>query len=173
MASKAALVVMTPRSVPADILKENAKHYWPEDPRHRRPALADRWRCCLVNPRESREVRKPADHCQRNLRAELCARTSSHSLPRGVRLSASSGDRQYAARRTSAADPASHGDLNLVFQYGLVRTAPAGKPRPRTRCACTIAQSHASPVTCTVVEFVDERVRPASQERSAEPGRPA
>src|SRR5262245_758948 len=56
MASKAALVVMTPRSVPADILKENAKHYWPEDPRHRRPALADRWRCYLGNARKSREV---------------------------------------------------------------------------------------------------------------------
>jgi hypothetical protein len=37
--------------------------------------------------------------------------------------------------------------LNLVFQYGIARTAAAGKPRSRTRCACTIAQSHASPVT--------------------------
>src|SRR5262245_6581971 len=93
MASKAVLVVKTPRSVPADILKENAKHYWPEDPRHRRPALADRWRCCLGQRQKIARSRKPADHCQRNLRAELCgARTSSHSLPRGVRLSASSGD---------------------------------------------------------------------------------
>src|SRR5262245_14035653 len=85
MASKASLVVMTPRSVPADILKENAKHYWPEDPRHRRPALADRWRCCLGQRQKIARSRKPADHCQRNLRAELCgARTGSHSLPRGV-----------------------------------------------------------------------------------------
>ena len=55
----------------------------------------------------------------------------------------------------------------------MARTAPAGKPRSRTRCACTIAQSQASPVTYAVVDFADGKLWRASQETRADPARPA